>query len=191
MHLFSKDSFTFRGQLQNMKKVQNLCLCGLFAAVYVALSLANIRVSDVLEFRFAFLALAASAAYGGPIMGMTVGIAGDVISYFTVPQSGPFFPGFTLNYAILGFLFGMVLYHSKITPVRAFLASFCDFLVSCTLSTLWLHFMYGMEWKYLFTLRLVKCSISLAINSVLIYIVMKAFVKIIGVVRTPAKTVQS
>lgn len=188
MQLFSKDVFSFREQVRSMKKVQNLCLCGLFAAVYVALSICNIRMSDFLEFRFAFLALAAAAAYGGPMMGMTVGIAGDIISYFVVPQSGPFFPGFTLSYAILGFLFGIVLYHSRITPVRAFLASFCDFLVSCTLTTVWLHFMYGMEWNYLFSIRLVKNSVSLVINTVLIYIVMKAFVKVLGVVRTPAKT---
>ncbi len=188
MQLFAKDVFAFREQVQNMKKVQNLCICGLFAAVYVALSLANIRVSDVLEFRFAFLALVAAAVYGGPMMGMTVGIAGDVISYFTVPQSGPFFPGFTLSYAILGFLFGMVLYHSRITPLRAIMASVCDFLVSMTLTNIWLHFMYGMAWEALFTIRLVKCSISLVINAVLVYIFMKAFVKIMGVVRTPVKT---
>jgi len=187
MQLFSKDAFALRDQLHNMKKVQNLCLCGLFAATYVALSLANIRATEIIEFRFAFLALIAAASYGGPMMGMTVGIAGDVISYFTVPQSGPFFPGFTLSYAILGFLFGLVLYHSKITPLRAFMAGFCDFLVSCTLTTVWLHFMYGMEWKYLFTIRLVKCSVSLVINTILIYVFMKAFVKILGIVRTPAK----
>jgi len=187
MHIISKDAFAFRQQARNLKKVQNLCLCGLFAAVYVALSLCNIRMTDVLEFRFAFLALAAAATYGGPVMGMAVGIAGDVISYFTVPQSGPFFPGFTLSYAILGFLFGIVLYRSRITPVRAFMASFCDFLVANTLTTIWLHFMYGMEWKYLFTIRLVKCSVSLVINTILIYVFMKAFVKILGIVRTPAK----
>lgn len=37
MQLFSKDAFAFREQLQNLKKVQSICLCGLFVAAYVAL----------------------------------------------------------------------------------------------------------------------------------------------------------
>lgn len=104
MQLFSKDAFAFREQFQNLKKVQSICLCGLFVAAYVALSFFSIKMTEFLEFRFAFLALAAAAACGGPVMGMAAGLTGDVISFFAAPQTGPFFPGFTISYAILGFL---------------------------------------------------------------------------------------
>lgn len=97
MQLFSKDAFAFREQLQNLKKVQSICLCGLFVAAYVALSFFSIKMTEFLEFRFAFLALAAAAAYGGPVMGMAAGLTGDVISFFAAPQTGPFFPGFTIS----------------------------------------------------------------------------------------------
>lgn len=120
MQLFSKDAFAFREQFQNLKKVQSICLCGLFVAAYVALSFFSIKMTEFLEFRFAFLALAAAAACGGPVMGMAAGLTGDVISFFAAPQTGPFFPGFTISYAILGFLFGLILYRAKITPLRAF-----------------------------------------------------------------------
>ena len=59
MQLFSKDAFAFREQFQNLKKVQSICLCGLFVAAYVALSFFSIKMTEFLEFRFAFLALAA------------------------------------------------------------------------------------------------------------------------------------
>ena len=67
MQLFSKDAFAFREQFQNLKKVQSICLCGLFVAAYVALSFFSIKMTEFLEFRFAFLALAAAAACGGPV----------------------------------------------------------------------------------------------------------------------------
>ena len=191
MQFFSKDALAFRDQFNNLRKVQSICLCGLFVAAYVALSFFNLKLTPYLEFRFAFLTLAAAAAYGGPVMGMTAGIAGDVVSFFAAPQTGPFFPGFTLSYAILGFAFGLILYRSKVTPVRIFVATFFEFVEACTLNTLWLHFMYGMEWKYLFTIRLVKCIVSLGINTVLLFIFMKAFSKIISSVLTPASVSRS
>lgn len=186
MQFFSKDAFAFREQFRDLKRVQSICLCGLFVAAYVALSFFNLKLTPYLEFRFAFLALAAAAAYGGPIMGMTVGIAGDVVSFFASPQTGPFFPGFTLSYVILGFAFGLILYRSKATPLRVFVATFFEFVLACTLNTVWLHFMYGMEWKYLFTIRLVKCIVSLGVNTVLLFIFMKAFSKILASALRPA-----
>ena len=175
MQLFSKDAFSFREQLRSLRRVQSLCLCGLFVAAYVALSFFSIKMTEFLEFRFAFLALAAAAAYGGPVMGMAAGLTGDVISFFAAPQTGPFFPGFTISYTLLGFLFGLILYRSKMTPLRALAAGLAEFIIACTLNTLWLHFMYGMEWEYLFTIRLIKNTVSLGVNTVMIFIFMKAF----------------
>ena len=180
MHLFSRDALSFGRQLRDLKKVQNICLCGLFIAAYVVLSFFSIKMTQYLEFRFAFLALAAAAAYGGPMMGMIAGIAGDIVSCFVTPQSGAFFPGFTLSYALLGFLFGLILYRTKPSVPRAFAASFAEFTVASTLNTLWLHFMYGMEWQYLFTIRLVKNVIALGVDFVMLFVFMKAFTKILA-----------
>lgn len=182
MELCSKEAFRLKEQLRNLRKPLSLCLCGLFVALYVVLSFFNIRMTEVLEFRFAFLALVAAAAYGGPIMGMCTGIAGDVVSFLMTPQSGAFFPGFTLTYGIMGFCFGILLYHTKITVLRAILVSLVDYILAITLSTFWLHLMYGMEWKYLLTIRLIKCTISFGVNAVLIFIFMKAFQKVISTV---------
>lgn len=191
MQLFSKDAFAFREQLRNLKTVQSICLCGLFVAAYVALQFVRIVISPYLEFRFAFLALAAAAAYGGPLMGMTAGIAGDVISYFASPQSSSFFPGFTISYAILGFFFGLILYRSKATPARVFFAAVVEFIIACSLNTIWLHFMYGMEWEYLFTIRLVKNVVSLGVNTVLLFLFMRAFSRVLSAVPAPLKPSRS
>ena len=51
--------------------------------------------------------------------------------------------------------------------------------------------MFGMEWKYLFTIRLVKNVISLGVNAILLYIFMKAFSRILGSLLAPAKASRS
>ncbi|MCI8374111.1 MAG: folate family ECF transporter S component [Lachnospiraceae bacterium] len=187
MQLCSKSAFHFKEQLRSIHSVQGICLGGLFVSLYVVLSLFNIRFSEILEFRLAFLSLAAAAFYGGPLMGMTVGIAGDVISFFVTPQSAPFFPGFTLTYALMGFLFGIFLYRTKITPGRALLGGLTEFSLSCTLSTFWLHLMYGMDWQYLLTIRLIKNTIALGVYTILIYVFLNAFSRVLGASKAFAK----
>lgn len=191
MQLCSKNAFHFKEQLGRIHSVQGICLGGLFVSLYVVLSLFNIRFSEILEFRLAFLALAAAAFYGGPLMGMTVGIAGDVISFFVTPQSAPFFPGFTLTYALMGFLFGMFLYHSRIILGRALVGGLTEFTLSCTLSTLWLHLMYGMDWQYLLTIRLMKNTIALGVYTILLYVFLNAFSRVLAAGRASAKPIRS
>ncbi len=191
MQLCSKQAFQFKEQLKSIHSVQGICLGGLFVSLYVVLSLFNIRFSEILEFRLAFLALAAAAFYGGPLMGMTVGIAGDVISYFVTAQTAPFFPGFTMTYALMGFLFGLFLYRTKITLGRALVGGLTEFVISCTLSTFWLHLMYGMEWQYLLTIRLVKNTIALGVYTVLLYVFLNAFSRVLGANKASVKAIRS
>lgn len=179
MHFISKEAFRFKDQMRNMTKVQNIAVCGLFIALYIVLSYFKIRITDSLEIRFAFLILAVSAYYGGPVMGLIVGAASDILSMVLTAGSGsPFFFGFTLSYAVMGFLFGVVLYKSKVTIPRVIAAGFVEFLVSISLNTIWLQMMYGMPMEVLFVSRLVKCSIMLFINIVLLYVVLKSFSRV-------------
>ena len=112
-------------------------------------------------------------------MGMAAGLTGDVISFFAAPQTGPFFPGFTISYTLLGFLFGLILYRSKMTPLRALAAGLAELSspapsIPCgsTSCTAW-------NGEYLFTIRLIKNTVSLGVNTVMIFIFMKAFSRIL------------
>mgnify|MGYP004429839987 FL=1 len=48
MQFFSKDALAFRDQFNNLRKVQSICLCGLFVAAYVALSFFNLKLTPYL-----------------------------------------------------------------------------------------------------------------------------------------------
>ena len=178
MQLFSKKAFDFRGQAAIFKDLRALVLCGLFMALYVAISTFNIRITPTLEIRFGPIILAISGFYGGPIMGAVVGAAGDILSYLAgASASGPLFPGFTFSYALMGFLCGMVLYGQKITPLRGFLASMVEFLISVFITTYWLVLMYsnGHNYPERLITRLPKCVSLLIVDTVLIFVIVKAF----------------
>ena len=178
MRIFSKEAFHFKEQLENMKQIHNIALCGMFIALYIVLSYFNIRITENIEIRFAFLALAMAGSFGGPVMGMTVGIASDILSMvMTAGKGASFFFGFTVSYALLGFLFGLVFYRTKITYTQVAAAAACNFLVGITLNTFWLHMMYGMPLQALFVTRLIKELILLPINCVMIYVVLRFLVQ--------------
>ena len=45
----SKEALDLKYQLQELCKVQNLCICGFFIALYVVLSFFNIPISSIVE----------------------------------------------------------------------------------------------------------------------------------------------
>lgn len=179
MQIFSNEAFQFKKQLQDMTKVQNIAVCGLFIALYIVLTYMNIRITDNLEIRFPFLILALAGYYGGPVMGLTVGAASDILSMLLTGGKGAAFNfGFTIDYALIGFLFGLVLYKAQITVPRILCAELFHVLIAATLHTYWLHLMYGMPLQVLFVTRLVKCAITFPIEAAMLYIIVRAFSKI-------------
>lgn len=176
MNLISKDAFKFKEQLQNLGKIQTIAVCGLFIALYIVLTYFNVKITPTIEIRFAFLVLALAGYYGGPMMGLVVGVASDILSMLmTAGQGSPFFFGFTFDYALIGFLFGVVLYKSKITIPKILLAEFTHYLVCITFHTYWLSIMYGMPLQATAVSRLIKCTITFPIEAIMLFLVLKAF----------------
>lgn len=175
----SKEALDFKGQLEQLKKVPNLCICGFLISLYVVLSLCNIVLSDTLEIRIGFLAFIAAGMIGGPVMGFTVGFLGDMVNCLV--RGFMYFPGFSFSYALLGALCGLILYRSRITKLRAVACSFVEYLISITLSSAWLYLMYGTPLQVLFTTRLIKCTLNFFVNMVIVYVFLEALQRILRV----------
>jgi ECF transporter S component (folate family) len=178
MHI-SKEALDFHRQLNDLRKPQNLCICGFLIALYVVLSLCNIPVSQVVEIRFGFLAFIAGGMIGGPVMGITVGFLGDMVNCLI--RGFAYFPGFSFSYAVVGGLCGLILYRTRISKLCAVACSLVEFLVSITFTTFWLYLMYGTPLQILVPSRFIKCGISFFINIVIIYIFIEALQRIIRV----------
>jgi Protein of unknown function (DUF1393). len=172
-------SKAFVSRLSDLKKPKQLSICGLLIALYVVTSFANIPISQLIQIRFGFLVLAVAGFIGGPIMGATVGVFGDLLSVFVTGQAGNIFLGFTLSYCLLGILFGLIFHNAKITITRCILATLVDFIISFVLNTAWLSILYGSPYKALLITRLPKCLIMLFINGVMLYAFLKSLSMVI------------
>ena len=95
----SKEALDLRSQLYNLRKVPNLCMCGLLIALYVVLSFCNIVLSPTLEIRIGFLAFIAAGMAGGPVMGFAVGFLGDMLNCLV--RGFAYFPGLSLSYELV------------------------------------------------------------------------------------------
>ena len=173
----SKEALDFKGQLDNLRKVPNLCMCGLLIALYVVLSFCNIVISTTLEIRIGFLAFIAAGMVGGPVIGFAVGFLGDMLNCLV--RGFAYFPGFSLSYALVGVLCGLILYKSRATKLRAVGCAFVEYLISITLTSTWLYLMYGTPLQVLLTSRLIKCTLNFFVNIVIIYVFIEAFQRII------------
>ena len=102
-----------------------------------------------------------------------MGIAADTLGYFLRPN-GTYFPGWTLNEFLLGFLYGCWLYKKPVTLWRTFAACLSAvLLINLCLTPLWLHLVYGNAFV-ITGLRLVKNLIKLPIDTLLLYTLLKA-----------------
>ncbi len=173
---FSKHALDFSGQFKELRKTQNLCICGLLIALYVVISAFNLRLSDTIEIRFGFLAFVAAGMYGGPVMGIMVGSIGDVLNCLV--RGFALAPGFTLSYALVGMGCGLIMYRRPVTKLRAVGCALVEYLTAITINTYTLYLMYGTEIHVLFTTRLFKCTANFFVNIILVYVFLEAFQKV-------------
>lgn len=162
---------TMRESAKELKTVKGLTGSALLAAMNIILDFMRIVVSTTLEISFAFLALAVAGMFYGPVTAAVVGAGADIVAFFVKPN-GFFFPGFTLNAALSGFIYGIFLYKKQVTLKRVALAALTSTVaINLILTPIWLNMMYGTA---LFAVpRIIKNAIQYPINVALCYIVCK------------------
>ncbi len=160
-----KEKFSLQGA--NIRDVRTLTGSALLITIAVIIDFFRLVISNLLEISFEFLAYAVAGMLYGPIIGGMVGGISDIIQYIIRP-SGPFFPGFTLNAILSGFIFGLFLYDKRITIKRVALAVLVEgIIVTLLLTPIWLSIMYGAK---IFALpRIIKFVAMFPLRVALIY----------------------
>lgn len=154
-----------------IKQVRSLTGGAMLTALNLILNSMRIIVSSMLEISFAFLAIAAAGLLYGPIMAGIIAVIADTIGFFLSPNGG-FFPGFTLNAFLSGFLFGMFFYKKKVTVKRVIAASVCHMILfSFILTPLWLNIMYGSA--LMSSVRAIKAILCFPIDTAFLFLVLK------------------
>ena len=152
---------------KELKKISSLTGAAMLTALSIILGCCRIVISSTLEIRFGFLGLAVSGMFYGPVTAGIIGVITDIITFFIRPN-GFFFPGFTLNQFIYGFVFGLFFYKKKVTLKRVILSKLLlTVIISLILNPIWLNMMYGSE---LFAIpRIIKAVVLFPIECGLLY----------------------
>ena len=170
----------FPDSFREMSKLRTITLIAMLLAVSVVLSFFTIQVSESLRLGLGYLITATMGMLFGPV---TAGIAagvGDIVKYLIKP-SGAFFPGLTITAILVGVLYGMVFYHSRVTLVRAIVAkTLTNVLLNILLNTFWLSIMMGKGFWALVPSRVIKNIALLPVEILLLYSVLRIVTGIVG-----------
>ena len=158
---------------KELNNVRSLTGAAFLAALSPVLAMMSITVNQYMQIGFTSLIHAMTGFLYGPIVAAMTGGIADVIKYLIKP-TGAFFPGFTLNEILVGFLYGVFLYGQKEIklPRAVIVRLIITFLINLTLTPLWLSIMYGNAFKFMVPVRLIKNLVMIPVDVFLLYTVL-------------------
>lgn len=160
----------WRDAFSEFKDMRMIVLAALIIALRIVLNAVSIPISDSLSIKFTYIVNAFGSMIYGPAVGFVAGGLEDIVSFLLSPQ-GAFFPGFTITSALGSFFYGIFLYRSQVTIFRLFLAKLSvNALLNVCLDSFWKSILYGKGYIYYFAKGIVKNSIMLPIEVVILTI---------------------
>lgn len=157
-----------------MKKINTrmLVTLGLLVALHIILSRFLSFNAWNMKIGLTFIATFAGAYLYGPLAGAIVGGLGDFLGAILFPI-GAYFPGFTLNCALTGVVFGLLLY-KKQSPLRVVIAAIIDQVgISMWITPLWISILYGSPYWPLIVSRLLQIGVMLVAEIVVLMVMIK------------------
>jgi ECF transporter S component (folate family) len=156
-----------------LRKVNKLTLAALIIALNVVIGSFAIPVAENLHISFNFLIVACGSMIYGPLLGILAGAALDLVGYIVHPF-GAFFPGYTLSSMLGCFIYGLFLYHSRISVIRIFLAKLIvNFAVNVGLGCLWSQMLFGKGYWFFLINSLIKNSLMLPIETIMLTVLLQ------------------
>ncbi len=190
-----KLSRKFKESAKELVNTQSLALIAMFLGVRIALGfLTDIQLTEHIKISFTIFPTTIACMMFGPVPGMVMGGAADLIGIYLKP-TGPFFPGYTLDAMIAGMIYGIFFYkREKISVFRvmAALATVVVFVNLC-MTTSWISIQYGVrdfgmffrdggaawesftnKFRLILGERILKNAIQYPVNVVGVYFIMTA-----------------
>ncbi|MET1249957.1 folate family ECF transporter S component [Sporolactobacillus sp. STCC-11] len=162
-----------------LRKLNRLTLAALIIALTVVIGSFSIPVAENLHISFKFLIVAFGSMVYGPLLGIFAGAALDIVGYIAHPF-GAFFPGYTLSSMLGCFIYGLFLYHRRISVMRIFLAKLIvNFVVNVGLGCLWSQMLFGKGYWFFLINSLIKNSLMLPIETIMLTLLLQALMPIL------------
>lgn len=128
-------------------KTKSLVAMAMLLALRLALGyVTNIQLTESIKIGFTIFPTTIACMMFGPMPGLVMGGAADLIGFFLKP-TGPFFPGYTLDSMVAGFIYGCFFYRrEKLTPLRVMAAlATVTVVVNMCMTTSWISIQYGVK----------------------------------------------
>ena len=116
---------------------------------------------------FGFVPMVIAAMMYGPLSAGIVAALADFIGAILFP-TGPYFPGFTFSVFLMGLVFGLFLYKDRSFWRVVVSVLITQFVISLFLTTYWISFLYGANYKALLATRVVQSAIISAAQIIVI-----------------------
>ncbi len=159
-------------------ELRNIVFCGVMGALSVVFSfVGSIRLSPYMKIGVSEIPNLMVDYLMGPVVGGVFGAVMDFLKFLINPD-GSFFPGFSISAAVAAVIFGIFLYHKKVTFWRVLVPEILvKLIVNVGLNTLWLDMLYGKGFWALLPHRIVSNLIQLPIDTVVLFAVLTAVQK--------------
>ncbi|SDM02610.1 folate family ECF transporter S component [Halarsenatibacter silvermanii] len=154
-------------------KVHRIAIMALMAAISIILArFFAFMIGGTIRIAFDHAPLYLAGMLLGPLGGAMTGVVADLVGILINPMGG-FFPGFTLSYALLGFIPGYLFKEVRLDRVSlkkvVITLLVTDIIVSVFMNTFWLSIMFGDAFWAILPARLVARAIIMPVQIFFIY----------------------
>ena len=161
----------WKSSAEKLRSVKYLALMAVFIGIKTVLSGVFIPVSDNLRISVSFLVTTLEAFIIGPAAGIVSGALTDILGYMLFP-TGPFFFGYTITAMSSMLVYALFFYRRQISVLKIIGAkATVNYLINVLMGSLWSAMMYGKAYLYYMTKSLVKNSVLLPVEIIMIIIV--------------------
>ncbi|MBI0033336.1 MULTISPECIES: folate family ECF transporter S component [Lactobacillus] len=166
--------------IKEMLKVElrDLVLLGIIVAMKIILSRFTVGTT-IVHVSLGFIGSVMLGYLFGPVWGSIGGGISDLVSSALFGNQGGFFLGFTLSAMIGPFIYGLVFYQKPVKVWRIILATLLvTVVVNIGLNTLWVHLLYGMDFRVVLIQRIPKEAITPWLEMIISYFVLNAISRV-------------
>ena len=166
--------------IKEMLKVElrDLVLLGIIVAMKIILSRFTVGTT-IVHVSLGFIGSVMLGYLFGPVWGSIGGGISDLVSSALFGNQGGFFLGFTLSAMIGPFIYGLVFYQKPVKIWRIILATLLvTVFVNIGLNTLWVHLLYGMDFRVVLIQRIPKEAITPWLEMIISYFVLNAISRV-------------
>ena len=166
--------------IKEMLKVElrDLVLLGIIVAMKIILSRFTVGTT-IVHVSLGFIGSVMLGYLFGPVWGSIGGGISDLVSSALFGNQGGFFLGFTLSAMIGPFIYGLVFYQKPVKIWRIILATLLvTVVVNIGLNTLWVHLLYGMDFRIVLIQRIPKEAITPWLEMIISYFVLNAISRV-------------